>query len=149
MTKINGFVYLAIGIVVMIVSYLIDKDKFLLFIIVGAIMVMIGVVKVFAQSMKKKKERRQKESQHHDSQMHHTQTHHQGQHPMHRQQSHMRHPQHKAHPGMNSPAHMRQAPSGQQGSANYGYMQCSRCGKYSQGNDNFCSNKFSNIHLLI
>jgi len=145
MAKINGLVYLAIGLVVMIASYLIDKEKFLLFIIIGAIMVMIGVVKIFAQSRKKKKERREKQSQHPASQMHHTQTHHQGnhpnmQHPMHRQQSHMHHPQHKVHPGMNRPAHMQQAPSGQQGSVNYGYRQCSKCGKYAQGNDNFCSN---------
>ncbi len=53
---IPSLAYLILGIVVAVASYLIDQKKLVLFMIIGAVFVMIGVVKlVFARERKAEK----------------------------------------------------------------------------------------------
>jgi len=52
--KIPGSAYLVIGLAVAILSYIIDKNRFFLFILIGCIFAFIGVIKVFSRAVKKR-----------------------------------------------------------------------------------------------
>ena len=47
MAKINGIVYMITGLIIILVSWKVDRKKLLVFIYAGYIMIVVGVVKLF------------------------------------------------------------------------------------------------------
>ncbi len=57
MAKIHGFVYLIVGIFVALISYFSDNQSLKLFLYVGFLLGIIGIIKLFITGLKKKKEK--------------------------------------------------------------------------------------------
>ena len=55
MAKISGPMYLVIGLFIIITSLAVDKVKLFLFAIIGAVMVVIGIIKVLTKKSPQKK----------------------------------------------------------------------------------------------
>jgi len=109
--KIPGSAYLVIGLAVAILSYIIDKDRFFLFVLIGCIFAFVGVIKVFSRAVKKKPAK---------SGAHPQQQQHQGQQRQAYQQSPQHPPHHYTH-------YVKFCPSCGQAVRNTDYF-CSRCG---------------------
>ncbi len=76
MAKIHGVAYLVIGFLIFAFSYYIDKNikkGFALFIYVGLVMMIMGIMRLAKEKIKNKKETKTHQRLHH--------THHQPQHP--------------------------------------------------------------------
>ena len=56
MAAIHGSVYLIVGLVVAIYSYFMDKKKFFVFIIIGAIFILVGIAKLIINRAKQPKQ---------------------------------------------------------------------------------------------
>ncbi|MFP4423652.1 MAG: hypothetical protein ACLFP2_00310 [Candidatus Woesearchaeota archaeon] len=54
MTSIHGIVYVMVGAAVSIVSYYLDKEKLIFFIIVGGILLLFGILKLLVMLVRKK-----------------------------------------------------------------------------------------------
>ncbi len=63
MKGISGTVYIVIGLFMTLASLIIDKQKLLLFAIIGGIMVIIGIVKVLTSPKEKKQQQIPKSKQ--------------------------------------------------------------------------------------
>lgn len=56
MVKISGWVYVVIGFLVAIPSYVIDKEKMFLFLLLGVIFIGIGFIKIFSATKTRPKQ---------------------------------------------------------------------------------------------
>lgn len=66
MKKIPGYVYVGVGVLVSLVSLIVNYEKLIFFFFVGLVMAMIGLVKLFFGFLRKEKEPTQnKHQQHH------------------------------------------------------------------------------------
>ena len=57
MAKIHGFVYLIVGIFVALISYFSDNPSLKLFLYIGFLLGIIGIIKLFITSLQRKKEK--------------------------------------------------------------------------------------------
>lgn len=57
MAKIHGFVYLIVGIFIALVSYFSDNPSLKLFLYIGFLIGIIGIIKLFITALQRKKEK--------------------------------------------------------------------------------------------